>query len=92
VFVSLLLVYFIRNAKPKDRGEKVIADFLNILVKKGVQKETNETMQSFLQRAQKELDISLEDINKEYHLYKYANKSESLLRLEEAIEELKTKL
>jgi len=92
IFVSLLLVYFIRNAKPKDRGEKVIADFLNTLAKKGVQKETNETMQSFLQRAQKELDISLEDISKEYHLYKYANKSESLLRLEEAIKELKAKL
>ncbi|MNN94605.1 hypothetical protein D3C81_2132610 [compost metagenome] len=70
----------------------MIADFLNALAKKGVQKETNETMQSFLQRAQKELDISLADISKEYHLYKYANKSESLLRLEEAIKELKTKL
>lgn len=92
IFVSLLLVYFIRNAKPKDRGEKVIADFLRVLAKQGVQKETNETMQSFLQRAQKELGISLESINKEYHLYKYANKGESLLRLEETITELKSKL
>ncbi|MEN8304262.1 MAG: transglutaminaseTgpA domain-containing protein, partial [Campylobacterota bacterium] len=85
VLFSLMLFYFIRNSKSGDKGQKLMQKLLQRLEKRGVHKKNSEPMELFLQRVEIELGVSLKNISKYYHQYKYANKKETLEFLEKEI-------
>ncbi|MEA2091408.1 MAG: hypothetical protein U9O83_03460, partial [Campylobacterota bacterium] len=61
---------------------------LKILKKHDLEKKDSETMQLFLQRAQRELNISLSTISEIYHHLKYA-KSDNKFNLDKLKLEIK---
>lgn len=75
-FVFLVFLVFIgfisiKNSRSEDELMLEMQKLLKILKKHRLVKEDNENMQMFLQRSQKEVNISLEKINNIYHSLKY---------------------
>jgi len=72
IFISFLLYLGIKNSRCRDKIACEMQSLLNILKKYDLKKEDSETMQDFLQRSEKELNISLATISEIYHCLKYA--------------------
>ncbi len=89
IFVSFLLYINIKSSTCKD---KIICEMNRVtkrLEKYDLVKKESETMKRFLQRAQKELDISLLKISEIYHRLKYAKNTQEL-DLKELKDEIKS--
>ena len=95
VFVLFfLLSLVIKKSNSKDGITLEMQKLFKVLKKKGLIKKEDESMQAFLQRAQRELDISFSSIDRYYHLLKYSKnpKEYELSTLEMEIKKVKNKL
>lgn len=85
---SFLLFYLIKNINSDDKLSRSMKRLYRFLEKKGFVKRSSESVEHFLQRCEREQEISLEDINTEYHRLKYSKNKESLENLKRAIDKL----
>jgi len=88
---SILLYITLKSPRCKDSVLCEMNKLLKMLKKHKLVKKEYETMQAFLLRAQKKLNISLSNVNKIYHTLKYAqnDSKENIVLLKNEIKKLK---
>lgn len=93
LFLSLALVFLLKSTPSQDRALQEMQTLLKFLKKRALKKEPHESMQAFLRRAQSELEIELEPINKLYERLKYTKEPdrETLKELKEEIDRVRKK-
>ncbi|SFV58942.1 FIG001454: Transglutaminase-like enzymes, putative cysteine proteases [hydrothermal vent metagenome] len=90
VIVSTLLYFTIKRSSSEDKVLCEMQKLFKFLNKYGLTKATSQTMESFLQEAQKELNISFIELNEIYNGLKYKKEyhKSDLLKLKYEIKRL----
>jgi len=95
IFALLFILFLnIQKSSSKDAITLEMQKLLRLLKKKNIIKQDDETMEVFLQKAQKSSGISMRAISKYYHILKYSQnkKGYSIKTLQEEIQNLKKRL
>ncbi|MDF1879450.1 DUF3488 domain-containing protein, partial [Sulfurimonas sp. SAG-AH-194-C20] len=94
IFVSAVVYFGLKVSTCEDRVLCEMRKLLKLLSKYGLHKQPNQTMESFLQEAQKELNISLSQVNEIYNglRYKKEPQKSDVLKLKKEIKKLKVEI
>jgi len=94
-FALLFLLYLnLKKSNSKDALTLEMDKLMKLLREKNIEKKDDETMEHFLNRVEQNLNISLFEINKYYHILKYSKneKGYKIRILKKKIQMLKDKL
>lgn len=92
VFVLFLLAFLIQNQKSRDPLMQAMNQLLKLLEKKGVHKESHESMEHFLLHVQDELKVPMKSLIEAYHDAKYAMQNAALQRVLSEIKKIRAEL
>ncbi|MBN2816080.1 MAG: DUF3488 domain-containing protein [Campylobacterales bacterium] len=94
LFISFASVFFLRNFTRKDKLGRIMTRVQKELIKRGLEKNSYESMDSFLLRSEQKTGVSLVPIARLYNQLKYSQKQAGLQKLQElvsvALKELQT--